>query len=106
MQYSTPVIQFHLCVQPVDLMHMHNMKLVIAMHCDDTQHTCSSKMDEELQQFIQQKRAINTVKKTKCDMNAWNKWCRSNSEDRNMEDIPTRVRKMNGQEYKPDTFIR
>ena len=59
---------------------------------------------------------MNTVKKTKSDMNAWNKWCRSNSEDRNMEDIPTselnnmlgqfvmKVRKMNGQDYEPDTF--
>ena len=73
-------------------------------------------MDEELQQFIQQNRSVNTVKKTKSDMNAWNKWCRSNYEDRNMEDIPTselnnmhgqfvmKIRKMNGQDYEPDTF--
>ena len=75
-------------------------------------------MDEELQQFIQQNRAVNTVKKTKSDMNAWNKWCRSDSEDRNMEDtcipmsklnnmlgqIIMKVRKMNGQEYESDTF--
>ena len=28
------------------------------------QHTRSSKMDEELQQFIQQNRAVNTIKKS------------------------------------------
>ena len=45
--------------------------------------------DEELEQFVEQNKAQNTVRKTKSDINVWNKWCATNGEVRSMEDIPT-----------------
>ena len=38
--------------------------------------------DEEILQFIEINKAVNTVKKTRSDLNVWNKWCATVNEHR------------------------
>ena len=38
--------------------------------------------DEEILQFIEINKAANTVRKTRSDLNVWNKWCATVNEHR------------------------
>ena len=45
---------------------------------------------EEILQFIEINKAANTVRKTRSDLNVWNKWCATVNEHRKVEDIPAK----------------
>ena len=72
--------------------------------------------DEAVRQFIESNKAKNTVKKTRSDLNVWNRWCESVNERRKLEDIPASelnrllsnffvsVRKQNGENYEPSSL--
>jgi hypothetical protein len=44
-------------------------------------------LDNKVKQFIESEKVTNTVKKTKCDLNLWYRWCQRVNEVRK-EDIP------------------
>ena len=72
--------------------------------------------DDAVRQFIESNKAKNTVKKTRSDLNVWNRWCESVNERRKLEDIPASelnrllsnffvsVRKQNGENYEPSSL--
>ena len=76
----------------------------------------TSKDEVEIEKFLQEQKSKNTQHKTKCDLNAWKKFCESQKKSRAIENIPANeldhllskffisVRKQNGTEYEPGTL--
>ena len=72
--------------------------------------------DAELDDFIEDHRTVNTVKKTQSDLKVWKRWCASINESRDLVEIATnelngllahfamRVRCQNGTEYEPNSI--
>lgn len=72
--------------------------------------------DVEIGEFIEKNKNINTAKKTKSDLNVWNRWCSSIGEAREIQNIPPseldrllchffiNVRKQDGTEFEPGTL--
>ena len=44
--------------------------------------------EDEIKKFIELQQRVNTTKKTTYDLNVWNRFCDSISENRNLENIP------------------
>ena len=44
--------------------------------------------EDDIKKFVEQQRPVNTTKKTTYDLNVWNRFCDSISENRNLENIP------------------
>ena len=72
--------------------------------------------DAELDDFIEDNRTVNTVKKTQSDLKVWKRCCASINESRDLVEIPTnelngllahfamRVRRLDGTEYEPNSI--
>jgi hypothetical protein len=75
-----------------------------------------SAMDKEIKEYIDKNKAINTVKKTKSDLNIWFRWCKTVNEKRKLEEISVEelnsllghffinIKKQNGEEYEPNSL--
>ncbi|CAH3176787.1 unnamed protein product, partial [Porites evermanni] len=76
----------------------------------------TSKDEVEIEKFLQEQKSKNTQYKTKSELNAWKKFCKSLKESRAIKNIPANeldlllfkffisVRKQNGTEYEPGTL--
>jgi hypothetical protein len=53
------------------------------------EQTLGELCDAEVEQFIQDGRASNAVKKTKSNLKVWYRWCESVGEKRKLEAVPT-----------------
>ena len=72
--------------------------------------------DVELDNFIEDNRTVNTVKKTQSDLKVWKRWCASINKSRDLVEIPTnelngllahfvmRVRHLDSTKYEPNSI--
>ena len=54
-----------------------------------TENNAENLCDDDIDKFIEEHRAANTVRKTRSDLNVWYRWCESINEKRKMEKVPT-----------------
>ena len=78
--------------------------------------TTNADLDNVLKAFVQQRKAKNTVTKTRSDLNVWTRWCKSVNEQRELQDLPSHalnrllshffksVAKKNREDYEPGTL--
>ena len=82
----------------------------------EDEHSNTVLDDGEIETFINDNKNVNTVRKTKSDLNVFRRWCSTIKEERDVKDIPVpeldkilshffvKVRKSVGTDYEPDTL--
>lgn len=84
---------------------------------DNNEVSAESNSQDEINAFINEQKSANTIKKTRSDMNVFDRYMKSiGKENVNIENLPLpeldhflskffmNVRKVNGDEYEPDTI--